>query len=650
MNRFFRYGLHCSWYCWGLLILALLNFEPVGNLLSSKFGENLFLYTLYMSPVILMWLSMFLHGLGLSSSISIILMISYLVYHGSFITIEAWEFFKPIFQTCDVFYIWDAIIIQSVNSMVYLFSGIFCLTSAVGGVIYLFKNKDSFTFSIDTKKVRKKPQHKNPYGSATLATPKNIKKIADKDGFVIGLMPKSPVDTYDIDKSKLKLIKNACGKLIKLPIVHTIMIAASRVGKGSGVIIPNILDHNGGVLVLDPKPEIVHITKRHRESKGQKVFVFDPENRSNLANCNINVLDFLDHSDQDVLHQQIIDLTEMLCPAPANATDATMHFIEGGRNCLEFMLLFMINAIVPKDEMHLGTLYDMLTMSNKEFLEALESASNSEASGGALARAANTIITTSGNEVSGVINTARRAVNFSKSPYNRKAISKSNIKLEDFCIDTNDFYICTKITIDNKPNKLTQFLTTYIFSAIRAEKEDSKKSEKHSKKDRLMVLDELPALGYLGFVDNALTLGAGYGMKIVGVFQSMEKVQTTYPNTWRTFMKSSLVIFISADADEAIYVSDRIHKTTINVESASSGESQQSNQGQIAQNTSQQSGTTQSSSERYLLTPSEISSLGKKIIVAFTAEECPPIVCRRINYWEEPHYQGKFDDNPLHKN
>ncbi len=80
MNRFFRYGLHFSWYCWGLLVLALLNIEPVADLLSSKFGENLFLYTLYMSPVTLMWLSMFLHGLGLSSSISIILMISYLVY------------------------------------------------------------------------------------------------------------------------------------------------------------------------------------------------------------------------------------------------------------------------------------------------------------------------------------------------------------------------------------------------------------------------------------------------------------------------------------------------------------------------------------------------------------------------------------------
>ncbi len=45
----------------------------------------------------------------------------------------------------------------------------------------------------------------------------------------------------------------------------------------------------------------------------------------------------------------------------------------------------------------------------------------------------------------------------------------------------------------------------------------------------------------------------------------------------------------------------------------------------------------------------KISSFGKKIIVAFINDECPPILCRRINYLEDKQYQGKFDDNPLQK-
>ena len=59
--------------------------------------------------------------------------------------------------------------------------------------------------------------------------------------------------------------------------------------------------------------------------------------------------------------------------------------------------------------------------------------------------------------------------NFAHMPWNIKRIAT---QLKDFCIDTNDFYICTEITIDNKPNLLTQFLTIYIFSAI---KDDGKK-------------------------------------------------------------------------------------------------------------------------------------------------------------------------------
>ncbi len=643
MNRFFRYGLHCSWYCWGLLILALLNFEPVGNLLSSKFGENLFLYTLYMSPVILMWLSMFLHGLGLSSSISIILMISYLVYHGSFITIEAWEFFKPIFQTCDVFYIWDAIIIQSVNSMVYLLSGIFCLTSAVGGVIYLFKNKDSFTFSIDTRKIRKKSQHQNPFGSATLATRKDIEKFATKKkGLAVGLMLKTSIATTDLALSIKRLSKQSSGALIRLPADHTVVIAPTRSGKGVGIIIPNILEHDGGVFVLDPKAELVCITKRHRESQGKKVYVFDPNDRSKLANCKINILDFLP-DDKEQKSTAIQELSKLVCPQSSSDNSSSRHFSDSARNCIEWALLFLCFSKCPDNERNLGKIYEILTMSPDAFFKTVKRCSKSKEAGGALARSANIILTTAREEFSGVINTARNYLDFIRSPVNLNATGSSSIAKKDLCDDNVDLFLCVELSDDGTPDKLTQLITRFVFRTIREDRNET------SKKDRLMVLDELPALGYLGFVSQALVLGAGYGMKILAVFQSIEKLQTTYPNDWKTFLESSLAVFMNCKGDAAEYVSNRIDKTTINVESESSGQSQQSRQGQLSQNTSQQSGSTQSLTQRNLLTKSEISSFGSDIVIAFY-DNCPPMLCRRLNYLENAQFKGKFDDNPLHQN
>ena len=162
-----------------------------------------------------------------------------------------------------------------------------------------------------------------------------------------------------------------------------------------------------------------------------------------------------------------------------------------------------------------------------------------------------------------------------------------------------------------------------------------------------MVLDELPALGYLGFVSQALVLGAGYGVKILAIFQSLEKLQNTYPEDWNTFLESSLSIFMKCKGEAAKYVSNEIGTTTINIESESSGTSEQSRQGQIQQNTSQQTGTTQSDTQRNLLTPNEISSFGSEIVIAFY-DECPPVICKRLNYLENKQFRGMFDDNPLH--
>lgn len=296
MRKVIDYSLKCSWYCWVFIVLALLNFSPVANLLKYQIGADLFLCLLYMSPIILLFVSQFLHTIGIGSSISIVLMSGYLIYHGLNITIEAWEVFKPVIMSWDLFYIWDTLLMQTIDDMVYLGSGLLSLVASVGGIIYLIKNKDSFTFNMETRKFKSKKKHKKPFGNAKLATPKDLRKIITENGFALGLIPNAPIDTCDIEKSIAKIIKQKNGDLIKLLVVHIIVIATSRSGKGTGIIVPNIIDHDGGVFVLDPKPELVHITKRHRESINQKVHVFDPQNTSGHANCYINVLDFLDNS------------------------------------------------------------------------------------------------------------------------------------------------------------------------------------------------------------------------------------------------------------------------------------------------------------------------------------------------------------------
>ena len=271
MRKVIDYSLKCSWYCWVFIVLALLNFSPVANLLKYQIGADLFLCLLYMSPIILLFVSQFLHTIGIGSSISIVLMSGYLIYHGLNITFEAWEVFKPVIMSWDLFYIWDTLLMQTIDDMVYLGSGLLSLVASVGGIIYLIKNKETFKLNLKARK-RKPKIHKNPYGSAKLATPKDIKKFASKGkGIAIGLMLKYEVDTTDLEKSISILKKQKSGELITFPAHHAVVIAPTRAGKGIGIITTNLLLHDGGVFALDPKGELCCITKRYREEKGQTV-------------------------------------------------------------------------------------------------------------------------------------------------------------------------------------------------------------------------------------------------------------------------------------------------------------------------------------------------------------------------------------------
>lgn len=621
--KLFHYSGKLIWYCWAIIIIGLLHYDPIKHLIVDNIGKELFLYLLYASPLLLWGMALRFHAWGIGSSVTILLLSAYLIYDGLFVLQNTWKFFGPVFSSKDILYIYETVTNQKAIDLFYSTTGILGVVSIIGSIIHFNKHKLSFPFSLN-KELHKKIKHQNPFGSAKLATPAAIKKYASKNGLLIGLLPKSDIDTSNLDKSIEKLRSQKTGSLIKLSSEHAVVIAPTRSGKGIGIIVPNLLEHDGGIFVLDPKAELACITKRYRQSQGKKVYVFDPKNKTGLSNCQINILDYLSENEGS-LCSDIKELAKLICPTPLNASASVSHFIDSGRGCIELMLLYMF--FIKNDmERNLGTLYDMLTMNASEFSAMLKAASESKQANGAIARAANSILSTAAGELSGVLSTARNALSFIDEPTIRKVTQTSNIFAKDFCDDSVDFFLCSELNQDGTANKMTQLLTNMVFKII---KEDRNQT---SHLDRLMVLDELPSLGYLGFVSQALVLGAGYGIKILAIFQSMEKLKSTYPKDWQTFLESSLTIFMNCKAEAAKYVSDVIGTTTISVESESLGTSQQSVYGQINSNTSEQSGITQSSTKRNLLTSEEIKGFGKNIIIAFY-EDCLPIVCCRLNYW-----------------
>lgn len=99
---------------------------------------------------------------------------------------------------------------------------------------------------------------------------------------------------------------------------HLLTFAPTRSGKGVGVVIPNLLDHPGSVVVTDIKGENFRITAEHRRKPGP-VWAFAPFDDDIESAC-FNPIDFIRTStDYDVDDTRLI--AEMIVAPVYNEPD-----------------------------------------------------------------------------------------------------------------------------------------------------------------------------------------------------------------------------------------------------------------------------------------------------------------------------------------
>jgi type IV secretion system protein VirD4 len=66
------------------------------------------------------------------------------------------------------------------------------------------------------------------------------------------------------------------GRLIGRVKRHLLSVAPTRSGKGVSLIIPNLLNYMGSIIVIDPKGENAYLTAKRRRELGQKTYILDP--------------------------------------------------------------------------------------------------------------------------------------------------------------------------------------------------------------------------------------------------------------------------------------------------------------------------------------------------------------------------------------
>ena len=156
------------------------------------------------------------------------------------------------------------------------------------------------------------------------------------------------------------------------PEAHTLIVARTRAGKGTRVIVPTLLRYGGSMLVFDPKGENAAITARtRRDQLGQSVYIVNPwgemkelYGKLGFDSATFNPLAAIDRNDPNAV-AVAQTLAATICPT----VEGKDKFWQGSAaNVLTGVFLWISDQ--PGEQQTLARAREIVTMSRADFLKS----------------------------------------------------------------------------------------------------------------------------------------------------------------------------------------------------------------------------------------------------------------------------------------
>ncbi len=240
-----------------------------------------------------------------------------------------------------------------------------------------------------------------------------------------------------------------------------------------------------------------------------------------------------------------------------------------------------------------------------------------------------------------IMQTAQTSMAVYQDPLVKKNTAVSDFSLRDLLNPSGEvslYLVLQPNDIDKLRPILRLFVNTMLSKLVRDMKFDKDKDEKHSKKQRLLLmLDEFPQLGKLESIEKTLAICAGYGIKICIVAQSMGQLNKIYTKDNAIPGNCHVQIYFTPTLEDgggtARTLSDTLGEKTIHSFSKSS--------------TGKMGGGSTSTSEiaRKLMTPDEVRRMPADRELVFVAGQ-RPIYGKKLRYYEEPYFTDRVKPPP----
>lgn len=418
------------------------------------------------------------------------------------------------------------------------------------------------------------------------------------------------------------------------PEAHTLIMAPTRTGKGTSVIVPTLLRYMGSMLVIDPKGENAAVAGRQRTSLGP-VHVLNPWGlladelaARGLTPARYNPLDVIRRGDPDaasIAHT----MAESIC---ARSGDAKNVYWEGNATAI-LTAVFLWLADRDGEAKTLARVRQIVTLPldrlEKEYFIPMAA---STAYGGAIAENIGPFVSSGDSrDMPSILRTLAEATRFISDERLKAATAESDFDLRTFPLRTPGAYPHSETVFLVIPPDRMKAQGTWLRLMIAAFTYAYRTAQPRWQTRGMMLIDELPALGRIADLPTDLATMSGYGLDYTLIVQDMGQLEGIYgEQQTQTIMANCAWKWLCnvRDLKTAKYVSDTLGNRTIGTKTMNEGTS---GQGEAT------SGTAYGEMGRPLLTPDEVMQLGREKAIVL------PPVGRPFQTWRVDYRNIRYE-------
>lgn len=422
------------------------------------------------------------------------------------------------------------------------------------------------------------------------------------------------------------------GKIVRLGGQQFVILAApTRSGKGVGVVIPNLLDYQESMVVLDIKQENFDLTSGWRKSIGHDIYLFNPfaeDRRSHRWNPLTYV-----SADPAFRVSDLMSIAAMLYP---DGAEDQKFWVSQARNAFMAFSLYLFEKFDDDEKIGfpfskkptLGAIYRLASGDGqselKPFLKDLSqrpflSSHAKTAFAGMLSQADETFAS--------ILGTFKEPLNAWINPILDAVTSDDDFLITDVRKKKMTIYIGIQ------PNKLAEsrlIINLFFSQLINQNTKELPQNNKELKHQCLLLMDEFTSIGKVDIIATAVSYMAGYNIRLLPIIQSMSQLDATYgKDLSRTMITNHAlqIVYAPREQQDANDYSEMLGYTTVRKDSFTRG---------------REFSRSESEERRALMLPQELKAIGFDKEIFFYEGIPHPVLCDKIKYFQDKYFTERL--------